>query len=217
MICFETVKKYCNDDITKIENYDKAMADNERTWHCHHKLEIELMASIEKMIQMGLYYNRPCNELIFLTNEEHQSLHGKYIRQETRDLMKSHISSFKGKHHTEETKKKLSLLKMGKHMDEKTKEKERISHLGSLNSMYGKTHTDEVKEKLSEIAKTRTGLNSHRKRACKCIETGEVFSLIKYAKEKYNANSISLCCKGKLNYCGKLPDGTKLHWCYVEV
>lgn len=28
------VKEFCKDDATKIENYEKAIADD-KTWHCH--------------------------------------------------------------------------------------------------------------------------------------------------------------------------------------
>lgn len=31
------VNAFCCEDISKIENYDKAVADKTQTWHCHHK------------------------------------------------------------------------------------------------------------------------------------------------------------------------------------
>ena len=33
---------YCKVDISKIENYDKAMSDTEQVWDCHHRLEFTL-------------------------------------------------------------------------------------------------------------------------------------------------------------------------------
>ena len=60
------------------------------------------------------------------------------------------------------------------------------------------------------------------KSTCKkvvCLTTGIVFNSISeaalYYNQKSNAN-ISSCCKGKLDYSGKLPDGTKLVWEYLE-
>ena len=52
----------------------------------------------------------------------------------------------------------------------------------------------------------------------KCITTSEIFNSIKEAKEKYGliGSHISACCKGKRNYCGKLEDGTKLEWEYLQ-
>ena len=78
MICNGTVEKYCSDDISKIENYDKAINDTTQTWHCHHRLEIHdngTTLSQEELKSNGMYYNRPASELIFLTRREHMRLH----------------------------------------------------------------------------------------------------------------------------------------------
>ena len=104
MICEETVKVFCNEDITKIENYDKAIADTTKTWQCHHRLEIMPFSkkeiSVKKMEELGLYYNRPANELIFLTETEHKALH-LASRNKSKPTIK------KDTHFTEEQKKKL--------------------------------------------------------------------------------------------------------------
>ena len=67
-------------DYEQIENYEKAKADNFKGWHCHHRLELHPDGSIrftrESLIKLDLYINRPANELIFLTREEHNKLHG---------------------------------------------------------------------------------------------------------------------------------------------
>lgn len=70
---------------------------------------------------------------------------------------------------------------------------------GSKNPMYGKC-----------------GSKHKRSKAVVCISTGEVFESICIAANKYNLSTslISSCCKGKRNYHGKLPDGTKLRWKY---
>lgn len=79
MVDFVHANAYCIEDISKIENYDKAIADKEITWHCHHKLEIndgnEITA--DELIAKNLYFHRPASELIFMTPSEHQSLHHK--------------------------------------------------------------------------------------------------------------------------------------------
>lgn len=74
----EIVKKYCCEDISNIENYDKAIADTTKVWECHHKFETMCPLrpmSVEKLKEQGLYYNRPASELIFLTKSEHRKLH----------------------------------------------------------------------------------------------------------------------------------------------
>ena len=96
-------KTYCKDDIALIENYDKAISDSEQTWHCHHRKEI--ITSKKELIENNEYFNRPANELIFLTHSEHNSLHKK------------------GKHRSYETKKKLVIANKGKKMSEEAKQK----------------------------------------------------------------------------------------------
>ena len=117
-----TVFKFCSEDPSLIENYDKAIADTENTWHCHHRLEIQgdkrLFA--KELKDMNLYFNRPASELIFLTNKEHTRLHGigkfnpmynHIYSDETRIKMskakENYIPWNKGKHHSEETRRKL--------------------------------------------------------------------------------------------------------------
>lgn len=78
MICNQTVEKYCSEDISQIENYDKAVTDMEHTWDCHHRLEIGKNGeriSVNELKKHGLYYNRPFSELIFLTHSEHIRIH----------------------------------------------------------------------------------------------------------------------------------------------
>lgn len=76
------VKLFCCEDASNIENYDKAIADKENIWHCHHRLELTITGgvvdcSVQDLIGWGLYYNRPASELIFLTHSEHKGLHNK--------------------------------------------------------------------------------------------------------------------------------------------
>ena len=114
----EGVKKYCKDDISLIENYDKAVKDKEQTWDCHHRREMTI--SKKELIELGEYYNRPASELIFLTKAEHNTLHtkGKIFTEEHKRKISE---SLKGKHRSEETKRKMSEAK--KNMSEETKRK----------------------------------------------------------------------------------------------
>ena len=40
MICKKTIKNFCCDDPSLIENYDKAINDTTQTWDCHHRGEV---------------------------------------------------------------------------------------------------------------------------------------------------------------------------------
>ena len=79
-------KQYCKEP-EKIENFEKAKVDDFVGWHCHHRLQtwtsdgkrraVDITAA--ELIALGMYYNRPADELIFLTESEHNSLHQKEI------------------------------------------------------------------------------------------------------------------------------------------
>ena len=80
MINFQKAyEKGRKDEIHKIENYDKALADQEIIWHLHHRLELtlddEFAHSADELKRMNMYYHRPYFELIFLTEAEHKALH----------------------------------------------------------------------------------------------------------------------------------------------
>ena len=95
MINEKSANAYCRDDISLIENYEKAINDKTQTWDCHHRKESQY--SVDELVDIGEYYNRPACELIFLTKSEHMKLH--------------HLGKptwIKGKHHSAETRKKMS-------------------------------------------------------------------------------------------------------------
>ena len=104
-------KQYCKEP-EKIENYEAAKKDNFRGWECHHRLETHTPDGKRRLVDitwkelkaLGLYYNRPAEELIFLTSREHNAFN-------------------KGKHHTEETKKKLRKANKGKPKSEETRKR----------------------------------------------------------------------------------------------
>ena len=142
MICLRTVKVFCNGDITQIENYEKALNDVTQTWDCHHRKETDEGLSVKQLIEQNLYFDRPANELIFLTKSEHVILHNTC--RNVSDITKQNISnSHKGENNP----------MYGKHHTEKSKRKNREAHQGELNPFYGKTHSEESKRKNREAKK----------------------------------------------------------------
>ena len=77
----KSYKKFCCEDPSLIENYDRAIADTTQTWEIHHRGEILPCGrfSRDDLKKFGLYYKRPASELIFLTPSEHQRLHLKGV------------------------------------------------------------------------------------------------------------------------------------------
>lgn len=124
MISISLAQAYCKEDISLIENYDKALADTTQTWHCHHRDEVKILPSGIQVIRLanelkenGRYFGCPANELIFLTRSEHRALHncskkGKHLSEDHK--LKMHKSN-KGKSRSEETKRKISEARKGTH------------------------------------------------------------------------------------------------------
>ena len=115
-------EKYCK-DYTNIENYQKAKADNFKGWECHHRLEThtpdgerrEVDISRKELIALGMYYNRPAEELIFLRKGEHTSL--RKVSTETRQKLGEAKKGNKyalGCNRSEETRNKMREAMKGK-------------------------------------------------------------------------------------------------------
>lgn len=81
------------------------------------------------------------------------------------------------------------------------------------NENYYFMYYDEYLNSSEEEIKNR--MNSNKDKRVICLNTLEVFSTIKSAKDKYNICSISDCCRGKAKSCGKL-NGEKLVWMYYK-
>ena len=116
MIDFDHLKNrkyhYLDGDETLIENYDKAIADTTQTWVCHHRRELEPdRKTVEDLKALGLYWNRPPEELIFLTSSDHWKLHTqgennpmfgkssweKFTEEKKADRKRRYSKSMKGK------------------------------------------------------------------------------------------------------------------------
>ena len=140
MINVKKVKKFCNEDISLIENCDKAINDETQTWHCHHRKETDEGLSAKKLIELGLYYGRPANELIFLTHGEHSSLHhsGKHLSDEEK---RKRSEANKGKAPWNKGKKTGPLSK-------EHKQKVSVAVKGEKNGMYGKPANNKDKHRV---------------------------------------------------------------------
>ena len=171
-------KRYCS-DIENVENYQKAKADDFKNWEVHHRLETHNSDGERRLVDitadelkaLDMYYNRPADELIFMTIYEHSRLHmkGKHLSEETRkkigsaqkgnkyalghkhseeaknkiaEAMKGEKNPFYGKHHSEDARKKMREARKGK-------------HLGKDNPFYGKHHSEESKKRTGAINKVK--------------------------------------------------------------
>ena len=87
MINIRSAKKFCNENISLIENYERAINDNTQIWVCHHRKETDEGLYMRQLIQQELYFNRPAGELIFLTHAEHKKLHNS-VKYKDADIQK---------------------------------------------------------------------------------------------------------------------------------
>lgn len=135
-----------------IENYDKAVADTTRMWDCHHRLETHTSdgerrptdITRKELIALDMYYNRPPEELIFITKEDHLSLHHK------------------GKNYgplSEEHKKKISEANKGKVRSDDARIKYSNAKKGKPAWNKGNKMSDEAKRKNSEAHKGKDPWN----------------------------------------------------------
>lgn len=109
MIKEYNAKMYCCEDISKIENYEAAVADQTTMWHCHHKLE--MFYTMQELLDNKRYLSVPARELVFLSPKEHcQWPHkgrGDTWKNKIREATKGNKRRL-GKHHSEESKRKMS-------------------------------------------------------------------------------------------------------------
>lgn len=179
----QNFRRYCK-NYQDIENYEKALADNFKGWHCHHRLETntpdgerrEVDIGYKELKALGIYYNRPAEELIFLTTREHSVLHtkGKQAwnkgKKMSEEFCRKNSESHKGKHASDETRRKMSAMRKGekhpmygKHHSEETRNK-----ISEANK--GKHHTEDAKKKMSAQRKGMRFFNNGKinKRAKEC-------------------------------------------------
>lgn len=126
MICNKTIKKYCKEDISLIENYEQAITDKDHIWDCHHRLEIGegYTNSTEDLKLMNLYFNRPANELIFISHEDHTRLHSTVRHIPCSESTKKKIGNAnRGKTRTEEQKRNIAKASSGRVMPKSAKDK----------------------------------------------------------------------------------------------
>ena len=134
-------ERYCK-DYENIENYEDAKKDNFKGWHCHHRLETHTSDGERRPVDitqaelkaLDMYYNRPAEELIFLTVKEHSVFNkGKPKSEESKKKMSEakkcrytgENNPMYGKRHSEESKKKMS-------------EAKKCRYTGENNPAYGK-------------------------------------------------------------------------------
>lgn len=110
----------------------------------------------------------------------------------------------------------------GKKLSEETRRKIKSNHArlsGENSYWYGKKLSEGHKAKLSANHADVKGANNGHAKRVRCITTNKIFDTVTEAQLFYglkSASNISRCCRGGGKSAGKLKDGTKLEWEYVD-
>lgn len=174
MIVERNARSYCSEDISLIENYAKAVADECEMWEIHHRRETDEGLSVRELRKRKEYFHRPASELIFLKHDIHRRLHSLNLSDETRKKMSLAHSGenhhFFGKHHSAKSRKKMSKALsgekhplFGRHRPIETKKK-------LSEALSGRTFSEETKKKMSEAQLGKhwynNGVKSVHARSC---------------------------------------------------
>lgn len=164
---------YCTKDKLKQSNY--------QAFHC-------MINMAPKNFDLELFYNK--NYINY--NKEYE----EYIYI-CKQRYLGEKNPFYGKHHTEETKKKLHDCFYGKKRPPEIGKKLSELNSGKNNPMYGRD---------------RKGINAGNKKAVRCIETGQIFATCIDAARwcKRDAGAVSKVCRGIHKTTGGY------HWEYIE-
>lgn len=108
MLNIKQAHKYCYESIELIQGFKEA-SESAEMYHVHHRFE-DMGLSRKDLIELGLLYNRPACELMFIDGKEHNRRHSTYDLSEAylKSLyQKGHIPKFTEAHrsHISEAKK----------------------------------------------------------------------------------------------------------------
>ena len=140
--------RYCRkNEEHLIENYELAKADNFVNWDLHHRLELTLddkyAHSRDELKRLGMYYNRPYFELIYIKHSDHRRLHALCSSETTHKKMSEaqHCRVITAEH-------RMNLSKAAKN-----RSKEVYDRIASANR--GKKRSEETRRKMSASARNR--------------------------------------------------------------
>ena len=173
------VQIYCCENISKIENYEQAL-EAKTTWDIHHKKEITENKTQQQLIDEDLYFNRPANELIFLSRKEHNKIHREHNPKTLINWIKAGSDTTRNVPKTEEYKQKLS-----ESLKEYFKTHEHCNK--------GRTLSDETKRKISDTINKKWANNEiifsdYARR--RCSEAGKKNAKIKKCYIDENGNEV---------------------------
>ncbi len=192
----------------------------------YEKLKIEKAQLLSKTMKGNNYGfkngKKPWNAGIKMDDEHKGFLRGvKRTDKAKKNISKAHIGVSNGPH-SEETKRKISEANKGRTFSEEVRR-----HMSE--GQKGKTVPEETRQKIKASLKKVEHTSEWNKKVSDalakplekpvmCVETGDIFytsrDICNFAKGAGHWREVIL---GKRKYAGKLSDGTKLTWKYIEL
>ena len=109
MFSTKQAQAYCCEPIDRIQGFLEASESKDR-YHIHHRLE-EMGLSRQDLIDMGLLYNRPACELVFMNGKEHNHRHSTIDLSD--NILNSRFQAGHTPEFTEEHRRHISEAKKG--------------------------------------------------------------------------------------------------------
>lgn len=209
------VGKGKNDRYLTISGRNKFFMDMYNSHICDVRKVYENLSEQEafnKEIELIAYYRK--NTLFRLTNQTDGG-EGTSGWVPTNEFRKKQSNIHKSQWQNEAFKQRMIEIRQNENGPYKSKEfREKMSSIvsGENNPNYGNNWTQEMKDNLSAVRKNNglsAGINNSRATKIICLETGEVFDLIKDAMKKYNVKnegSFTVALKNRAKTAGGL------HW-----
>lgn len=114
--------------------------------------------------KIGKIATKETRNKLSIIARENNNFKGKHHSEKTKKILREKCANFGdkngffGKHHTEETKEIIASKKRGTHRSESSKAKQSMSVSGKNNHFYGRTHTEETKNRIREKRTKYTAL-----------------------------------------------------------
>lgn len=206
--------------------YDQGGVGIERVYNFHNYRKIKGFSYNERLLNSIIKYgfdNFEIKEIIDIAfSQKELDLKEKYYIKHYKSNDKRFgfniMEGGLGSKHAEETKLKIKESKIN--ISDETRKKMSLAKLGKpglkgeKNGMYGKTPWNKNK-KFKQVEGGKNG----RANKVICLNDLEVFECAKDAAKKYNLKAhtmIGVCCRGKQKSCGKKSDGEKLLWAFLK-